>query len=50
VIPGDGEGSILGQKILGIQTYGSIMPPGGRLSAEEIQLILNWIDAGALDD
>lgn len=50
VIPGDGEGSILGQKVLGTQTYGTIMPPGGRLSAEEIQLIINWIDAGALDN
>ncbi len=50
VIPGDGEGSILGQKVLGTQTYGTIMPPGGRLSAEEIQLIINWINAGALDN
>ena len=50
VIPEDGEGSILGQKVLGIQTYGTIMPPGGRLSPDEIQLIINWINAGALDN
>ncbi len=50
VLPGDGEGSILGQKVLGTQTYGTIMPPGGRFSPEEIQLIINWIDAGALDN
>jgi mono/diheme cytochrome c family protein len=50
IIPGDGEGSILGQKILGTQTYGTIMPPGGRLSSEELQLILNWIDDGAMDN
>jgi mono/diheme cytochrome c family protein len=50
VIPSDGQVSILGQKVLGTQTYGTIMPPGGRLSPEEIQLIINWIDAGALNN
>lgn len=50
IIPGDGEGSILGQKVLGTQAFGSIMPPGGRLAPDEIQQIINWINAGALDN
>jgi mono/diheme cytochrome c family protein len=50
VIPGDGEGSLLGQKILGTQTLGNIMPPSGLMSEEEIAIILAWIDAGAPDN
>jgi mono/diheme cytochrome c family protein len=50
VIPGDGEASLLGQKVLGTQTVGAIMPPGGRLPPDEIQSIINWINAGALDN
>ena len=50
VIPGDPEGSLLGQKILGAQTEGTVMPPGGRMDAEDIQIILDWITAGALDN
>lgn len=49
VIPGDIDNSILAQKILGTQAFGTIMPPGGKLSTDEIQIILDWIEAGALE-
>ena len=49
IIPGDIENSLLAQKILGTQTIGTIMPPRGLLPENEIQIILNWIEAGALD-
>lgn len=47
VIPGDVENSLLAQKILGTHTQGTIMPPEGRLPDDEIQVILDWIAAGA---
>jgi len=47
VIPGDAEGSLLAQKLLGTQAEGTIMPPGGKLPDDEIQIILDWIAAGA---
>ncbi len=50
VIPGDGAGSLLGQKLLGTQAAGTLMPPGGRLPGDLIQTLLDWIDAGALDN
>jgi mono/diheme cytochrome c family protein len=50
VIPGDPEGSLLGQKLLGTHTEGTIMPPGGMLPENEIQVILDWIEAGALEN
>ncbi len=50
VVPGDPTNSLLVQKLLGTQTSGTIMPPGGSLSEAEIQLIVNWILAGALDN
>ncbi|MFC1996785.1 c-type cytochrome [Chloroflexota bacterium] len=50
VIPNDIENSILAQKIIGTQTYGTIMPPGGRMTNSEIQKILDWITAGAPDN
>ena len=50
VIPGDPEGSFLVQKLLDTQTIGGIMPPGGKnLPDSEIQLIIDWILAGALE-
>ena len=45
VIPGDITLSILAQRVSG--TKGAVMPPSGLMSAEEIQLILDWIAAGA---
>ena len=47
IIPGDVEGSLLAQKILGTHTEGLIMPPSGMLPEDIIQIILNWIAAGA---
>lgn len=48
VIPGDAENSLLARLIQGLG--GPIMPPGGGLSEEEVQLILDWISAGATND
>lgn len=50
VTPGDVEKSLLAQKLLGTQTTGGIMPPAGKLSEAEIQVILSWIAAGAPDN
>ena len=50
VIPGDAENSLLAQKLLGTQAEGIIMPPTGKLPEAEIQAILSWIAAGALDN
>jgi mono/diheme cytochrome c family protein len=50
VIAGDSSTSLLVQKMLGTQTQGGIMPPGGLLSAAQIQLIVDWINAGAADN
>jgi mono/diheme cytochrome c family protein len=47
VIPGDVGASLLAQKILGTQTSGQIMPPAGALSDEELEILLDWISAGA---
>jgi len=47
VIPGDADGSILAQKLQDEQTFGTVMPPGSKLPDAEIQLILDWIAAGA---
>jgi len=45
VIPSDAANSILAQRVQGLQ--GGLMPPTGALSASEIQIILDWIAAGA---
>ena len=50
VIPGDTLNSLLAQKILGTHSEGTIMPPGGKMSDDYIQIILDWIEAGALDN
>jgi hypothetical protein len=50
VIPGDSQGSLLAQKILGTQTEGGIMPPSGRMADDLVQMILDWIAAGAPDN
>jgi mono/diheme cytochrome c family protein len=50
VNPGDPEASLLAQKLLGTQTIGAEMPPGGQLSQDDIQTILDWISAGAPDN
>jgi mono/diheme cytochrome c family protein len=50
VIPGDAENSLLVQKMLGQQSIGSYMPPAGLLPIDEIQVVIDWIDQGALDN
>ncbi len=50
VIPGVPERSILARKMVGTQIIGDIMPPGGLLAEDEIQIILDWIKEGALDN
>jgi mono/diheme cytochrome c family protein len=50
VLPGDVDGSLLAQKILGQQTQGTAMPPAGLILENQIQIILDWIAAGALDN
>jgi len=47
VIPGDAANSLLAQFIQG---EGSPMPPSGSLPPAEIQVILDWIAAGAEND
>lgn len=47
IIPGDVENSLLAQKIQDIQEEGKKMPPLRSLPDDEIQLILDWIAAGA---
>jgi mono/diheme cytochrome c family protein len=50
VIPGDPDGSLLAQWLLGTVPQGGLMPPSGMLPQDDIQLILDWIAAGALDN
>lgn len=50
VTSGDVEGSLLAQKILGTQAQGGIMPPSGKMDGAQVQLILDWIAAGAPDN
>lgn len=50
VIPGDAEESLLAQKMLGTHTQGQIMPPGGMLPDAQVQLVIDWINAGAPDN
>jgi mono/diheme cytochrome c family protein len=48
VMAGDTANSILAQRILGTQV--GVMPPSGQLPENELQIILDWIAAGALDN
>jgi mono/diheme cytochrome c family protein len=50
VVPGDVDASLLAHKILGTQDEGKIMPPTGKMPDDEVQLILDWIAAGAPDN
>jgi hypothetical protein len=49
IIPGDVENSLLAQKLLGTSAFGEIMPPGGKLPDATIEVILDWIKAGAAE-
>ncbi|MEW5938714.1 MAG: c-type cytochrome [Chloroflexota bacterium] len=48
IVPGDANASYLLTLLL--ETNGVLMPPTGRLSQQEIQIIVDWINAGALDN
>ncbi len=51
VIPGDADNSLLVRKLEGTAPFGSRMPLGrAPLGSSDIQLIRDWIDAGALDN
>jgi mono/diheme cytochrome c family protein len=52
VIPGDAENSLLAQKAAGTHQEGDRMPPPPLRALQEdlIQLILDWIEAGAPDN
>lgn len=50
VVPGNIEESLLAQKMLGTHEEGAVMPPSGMLPEGQIQLILDWIAAGAPDN
>lgn len=45
VVPGDVLNSVLAQRVSG--TQGAVMPPSGKMSDADIQIILDWIAAGA---
>lgn len=47
VIPGDPDASILAQKLLDTQTFGTRMPPSRALDPSDIEIVLAWIAAGA---
>ncbi|HDH26999.1 MAG TPA: hypothetical protein ENH00_12530, partial [Actinobacteria bacterium] len=47
IVPGDPNGSILLQKLLGTQEFGGPMPPSGGFSDADIQMIEDWISNGA---
>jgi mono/diheme cytochrome c family protein len=50
VTPGDAANSLLAQKMLGTQSQGGIMPPGGLLPSDLVRVIVDWINAGAPDN
>jgi mono/diheme cytochrome c family protein len=45
ITPGDIANSVLAQRVQG--TQGAVMPPTGKMSDAEVQIILDWITAGA---
>jgi mono/diheme cytochrome c family protein len=49
IIPGDPDNSRLVQTMVGTHPDGIIMPPGGLLPDDTVQVIIEWIEAGAPD-
>ena len=47
VVPGDADSSILYKKVDGSGAYGTNMPIGSSLSADDIATIKQWIEEGA---
>lgn len=51
IAPGDADASYLVSKVRGDATItGSRMPPGGALSPDQIQLLVDWVRRGAPND
>ena len=50
VIPGDTEESLLAMKMIGTHETGTIMPPEGKLPDSQVQIILDWIESGAIEN
>jgi hypothetical protein len=50
IVPGDSRNSLFAQKIMGIQAEGDEMPPQGLMDEARIQLLIDWINAGAPDN
>ena len=50
IVPGDPTNSLLVQMMTGTDKDGKLMPPTGKLSDKSIQLIHDWIMAGAPDN
>jgi polyvinyl alcohol dehydrogenase (cytochrome) len=50
VVAGDPDNSLLIQKVEGSQPCGTAMPPGGKLSDENIGRLRAWVENGAKDD
>ncbi len=47
IVAGDPDTSLLVQKLQGTQTDGGPMPPGSKLTDDEINTIVSWVQAGA---
>ncbi|RLD25983.1 MAG: hypothetical protein DRI75_12515 [Bacteroidetes bacterium] len=47
VVPNDADGSELYQRLIGV---GNIMPPSGALSNNDVSLVRDWINQGALNN
>jgi mono/diheme cytochrome c family protein len=50
IIPGDPDNSLLARMLQGIDPSLQVMPPNGKLPEDQIQIILDWIAAGAPDN
>ena len=54
IIPGDASNSVLIQKINGSSDFGNRMPPNNQTyfdsNEEELQLIIDWINEGAINN
>jgi mono/diheme cytochrome c family protein len=50
VVDGDPDGSLLLQRMEGTQSTGGIMPPTGLLPQAQVDLVRQWIEAGAPDN
>jgi mono/diheme cytochrome c family protein len=49
LVPGDPDGSIIVQMMSGTHPDGILMPPDGKLPDALVQLVVDWIEGGALE-